>query len=243
MLADFLTHLSNLNYAPSSITSFISAISFVHKLLGVTDPANEFIIKQALKGARRMAGSRDGRLPITRALLVDIINAAVKTLLCNFTKTRFVAMCSLAFHALLRLGEMTNSENNLMLLDVKVETGRIIFQFRFYKHSQGVQSTHNIPALPGSLSCPVENMSKFLALRGRSQGPLFTTVYATAVDRRVFSAELRTVIQKLGLDPKRYTSHSFRIGAASSLAAEGESDAQIRQAGRWVSSAFLSYIR
>ena len=86
-------------------------------------------------------------------------------------------------------------------------------------------------------------MSKFLALRGRSQGPLFTTVHATAVDRRVFSAELRTVIQKLGLDPKRYTSHSFRIGAASSLAAEGESDAQIRQAGRWASSAFLSYIR
>ncbi len=60
-------------------------------------------------------------------------------------------------------------------------------------------------------------------------------------------AKLNAAIKKLatvfGLDPKRYSSHSLRIGGASALAAAGAPDYIIQLMGRWKSTAFLKYIR
>ena len=44
-------------------------------------------------------------------------------------------------------------------------------------------------------------------------------------------------------DPRRYSSHSFRKGGASSLQAAGVGDAAIRLLGRWKSDAFNLYVR
>ena len=130
-----------------------------------------------------------------------------------------------------------------MLSDIHIGKNQIVVQFRSFKHSQGILSTHNISAKPESHTCPLRTLSAFLTLRGAHPGPLFTTPNKSAVNCRDFANELRTVVLHLGLNEKRYTPHSFRIGGASSLAAAGASDAQIRQAGRWASSAFLNYIR
>ena len=230
-------------YAPATVTSFISAISFVHKLLGLQDPGESHTIKKMLQGFRRMAGQPDGRLPITEGILLSILNAAKSVFPCAITCARFSDMCSLAFYALLRPGEITESHNNLQFSDAHLDRDKIIIQFRSFKHSQGALSTHTITAKPGSPACPLRSMSNFMIFRGNKPGPLFTTTNNKAVGRRDFAKELRSVIQFLGMDIKRYTPHSFRIGGASSLAAAGASDAQIRQAGRWASSAFLNYIR
>ena len=47
----------------------------------------------------------------------------------------------------------------------------------------------------------------------------------------------------MGLDHRRFTSHSLRIGGASALAAAGMPDWFIKKMGRWKSLAFLQYIQ
>jgi hypothetical protein len=54
---------------------------------------------------------------------------------------------------------------------------------------------------------------------------------------------VRNVASLLSLDSTRYSSHSFRIGGASVLAAAGVPDYIILKIGRWKSLAFLDYIR
>ncbi len=49
--------------------------------------------------------------------------------------------------------------------------------------------------------------------------------------------------QAITLDPKAFSGHSFRIGAASTAAAVGLNDSTIQQAGRWKSNTFRTYIR
>jgi hypothetical protein len=54
---------------------------------------------------------------------------------------------------------------------------------------------------------------------------------------------IRKVADLLSLDSSRFSSHSFRIGGASVLAAAGVPDYIILKIGRWKSLAFLDYIR
>ena len=46
------------------MTSYLSAIGYAHKLAGVNDPTETAIIRQILKGYRKLAPVRDVRLPI-----------------------------------------------------------------------------------------------------------------------------------------------------------------------------------
>ena len=46
-----------------------------------------------------------------------------------------------------------------------------------------------------------------------------------------------------GWTKRLFSSHSFRAGAASSMAAMGFGDEDIQSVGRWSSRAFLEYIK
>ena len=46
-----------------------------------------------------------------------------------------------------------------------------------------------------------------------------------------------------GVDITQYSGHSFRIGAASTVAAVGIEDPLIKTLGRWESTVYLSYVR
>jgi hypothetical protein len=54
---------------------------------------------------------------------------------------------------------------------------------------------------------------------------------------------LRTMARMYGLDEKRVSSHSLRIGGATALAAAGMHEYEIKQMGGWKSDVFLDYAR
>lgn len=70
-----LIHLYSSQFSEGTISSHISAFSYVHKLLGLPDPSQMFIVKILLRGCYKMGRSVDSRLPITRDILKKIINA------------------------------------------------------------------------------------------------------------------------------------------------------------------------
>ena len=73
--------------------------------------------------------------------------------------------------------------------------------------------------------------------------PLFAYADGSVMLRREFDALLKRLLLFSGFNPKVFKGHSFRIGAATSAALRGDSDAKIRAAGRWASDAFRKYIR
>ena len=94
-----------------------------------------------------------------------------------------------------------------------------------------------LPGLPGgslmqvSASSPTWGWSLFIHL---DRSPL-TKFQVNQV--------LKKGLQLKGFPHQSYSTHSFRIGAATSAAANGFSDEEIQSLGRWRSSAFQRYIR
>lgn len=94
-----MSHLYSLNYAASTVTSYLSAIGYAHKLAGVGDPTETAIIRQILKGYRKLVPAHDVRLPITLPILKQIINSFKHTTATAYQSKLLSAMSSLAFFA------------------------------------------------------------------------------------------------------------------------------------------------
>ena len=66
ILAPFIALLHSRSYSSSSVTNYISAISYVHKPAGVAGPTEAPpLIIQILKGYWKLTPVNDVRLPIT----------------------------------------------------------------------------------------------------------------------------------------------------------------------------------
>lgn len=252
VLALFISYLYSLKYASSSVTTYVSAIGYVHKLAGVHDPTETSIIIQLLKGYRKLAPVRDVRLPITLPLLRQVIQSLEFTTSSAYQKRLLSALCSLAFFSFLRIGELTTStgqHDNLIMLsqldrliDRQGKVQALQLSLYQYKHSNPGQP-FVIYIYPENICCPVQLILDYISLRGYTQGPLFCWPDGRPISRAYFIEQLNAALKFNNLDSSLYKAHSFRIVAASWAAAKGFSDSQIRLLGRWKSNAFLRYIR
>ena len=247
----FIAHLHNTGLAPASIISYVSAISYFHKINGFQDPSKNFIISRLLLGAQKLRTVSDVRLPVTLPVLIKLVSAVPTVIASRYKQLMLSAMMILAFKAYLRVGEMVpgsarSVQNCLQRHDVTIDGTLISVFFRHFKHSskQGSQSLHIHGGLiPSSNISPATTISQFLDVRGTIPGPLFAYMDGTPMLRREFDLSLKHLLELCNLSSKVFKGHSFRIGAATSAALRGDSDAQIRAAGRWSSDAFRKYIR
>lgn len=102
---NFIGHLFSVNYSPSSISSYISAIGYVHTILNMHDPTKAFITKKILKGCQSSVPTKDTRLPITRDILQKL-NTLAHTAPQYSLRIHLHALFLIAFHALLSLWEV-----------------------------------------------------------------------------------------------------------------------------------------
>ena len=162
------------------------------------------------------------------------------------------AMCSLAFFAFLRIGEITinsSDHSNLIMLpqleQLVSSHGQVTalqLTISEYKHS-ATGRPFVIYIHKEQSCCPVKTILDFISARGTVHGPLFCWPDWAPIKRHFFVEQLSRPLRFCNLDPAFYKSHSFRIGAATWAAAKGFTDTQIRQLGRWKSNAFVNYIR
>jgi len=247
----FIAYMFQHQYAPSTANTYVSALGYCHRLVGAPDPSKVFWVVEMLKGYKKLGIRIDSRLPITLPILRNIIEVTPSLCSTAYNAFLFKAMCTTAFFAFLRVGEITHCPRSPTVLQVKqvvkledLSGDTVGFKIRFddFKHSYN-QPNISITLLRRSDICPVQSLLDYLVHRGLADGPLFRTLEGCAVSRNMFSDFLSSVFQSCGLDSSKYKGHSFRIGAATFAASCGLSDAQIRALGRWKSDAFRKYIR
>ena len=215
-LSLFLAHLVSKGLAASTISTYISAIGYVHKLNGLSDPTASFIVRKLLSACHKSAPRIDHRLPITKRLLGRLIKALKHTTCSYFDRLLYSAMFTLAFHAFLRIGEMTlngsTQNHNLQLHQLSLASDNLQVCFLHYKHSSGSPFQLIIKAQQNKEICAVFHLRNYLAARGHDPGPIFMYPPGSAVSRAIFCKQLQQAINFCGLDPARFKSHSFRIG-------------------------------
>ena len=118
-------------------------------------------------------------------------------------------MCSLAFYAFLRIGEITSVSKQgapsplqyyqlTKLLNAAGELTAFKVTFGKFKHSYN-ERPFSVVVSRHSHSCPVDLLSKYLALGGSGPGPISITVDGWPVSRSKFSQHLSIAIQLCGL--------------------------------------------
>lgn len=244
----FVAFLYNKGMSASSISTYLSAMGFLHKINGMSDPADTFLTRKLLVGLRRKKVTFDLRLPITRDILYNLLDALPHTCASVYNRSLFSAMFLLAFAAFLRVGEMTSSgqlpSNNITLSNIVMYNDSMkLSLYRYKHHYTGPPHVMQIRGDSLSKHCPVLAMKNFLAQRGSKCGALFMLCGGKPVTRTFFHSILKQSLGFCNLDCSRYKGHSFRIGAATSAMLAGYSDVQIRHLGRWHSDAFRRYIR
>lgn len=244
----FLTQLTQKGLAYRTITTYTSAISFVHKMGQHRDPTSTFVVHKTLQGIQNQASRTTGRQlsPITRDILNKLVSALPAAQNSPYDQRLWTAVFTLTYHACLRAGEVVCSnttEHTLSLDQVRLTTDSIHIKFQSYKHTRTPTPTMVLPQDYDSICCPVQALRQYLQLRGISPGPLFIDENRIPIDRQRLSATLKSSIQLIGLNPANYNTHSFRIGRATQLAQDNHTHSTIQATGRWHSSAYLRYIR
>ena len=89
--------------------------------------------------------------------------------------------------------------------------------------------------------CPVRNLLTYINQRKVKTGPLFTYTDNSLLTRRRLNSLLKNAIPSSNASP--VSSHSLRIGVATTAASGGFPRWLIQQLGRWTSDCFRSYIQ
>jgi len=147
------------------------------------------------------------------------------------------------YHLALRISEICNYTGNthhaIRLEDVTItSTGKVEITLFSYKHSTK-PIKYKINKNPQFL----HYLNTYIKHRKPKKGTLMLHQSGAKLGRHFVAKQLKKDIKKLGLDPERYNTHSFRSGRATDLAREGKSDRQIAAIGRWKSNAFQAYIK
>ncbi|XP_011407978.1 PREDICTED: uncharacterized protein LOC105315143 [Amphimedon queenslandica] len=217
-------------------------------------------LKQIIKGVavlreRDGSTSRRGRLPVTPNILrwmraVWLRGSQEE----GYSHVMLCAVLRVTFFIFSRSGEMTVLEGALFdprvhldIQDISVDREgqlRVVsIRLKKFKTDQEGRGATLIFGRTGNELCPVSALIQYIKLRGTKPGPLFQWKDGTPLSCTRFVGEVQNVSLEAGLPARKFTGHSFLIGAATTAATLGVEDSKIQTLGRWKSSAFLSYIR
>lgn len=256
-LSLFSAHLSNKGLQASTVKSYLAAVRHTQIALGLGDPKIGDMpqLEYVLKGLKRKT-TRNGtrtRLPIT-PIEMRILKQVWESQGTSHDTAMLWAASSLCFFGFLRSGEaVAPSESSydpqvhLLLSDVRIDsrTDPQVMEVRI-KASKTDPFRKGVTLHLGRTGmdlCPLSAVLGYLSFRGGGDGPLFRFKNGKFLTRERLVTELRRALEAGGIAAAQYAGHSFRIGAATSAAEAGISDALIKTLGRWQSSAYTLYIR
>ncbi len=233
---------------PSTIATYLSAISFVHKMNNYPDPCDNFVVHKMLAGVSKLSSTdKQTRLPITLPILHKLLHAIEVLEPVIYKQLLYKSMFLFAFHACCRVGELTKSgsaQHWLEYHNIVLEHDSFTVNFTSYKHKKPGHCPKIIVHAQNSQFCPVRALKAYLTYRGHFPGPLFCLSDYQPINRSQFTNILNNCLAFLDLHNSRLTSHSFRIGRATLGLEQGMTLEQLLMLGRWKSiSALTKYLK
>ena len=259
-LAAFVASLAKEGVSYASLKVYLAAIRHYQIKNGQGDPGISRMVRldYIMKGIRRdgalKSNPRKERQPITPALLSRLFSVWERQSNIRNSKMLWAASC-LAFFAFLRVGEFTTpgvaqfeEKIHLSVSDISVDRlDAPTMVFITLKQSKTDQLRKGITIVLGRTNktplCPVSALLSYLVVRGMAPGPLFVWGDGQFLTRAHFVKEVKQALELVGADASNFNGHSFRIGAASTAAANGMEDSVIKTLGRWESDAYHRYIK
>ena len=250
-LMEYCVFLHNKGLVTGTIKGKLAGLSFSAKLHGWSDTTADGRIRRMLEGWSRLAHREpDSRRPITPELLRGLRGQWNSICSSQYEQCLFHATALTAFNGAFRMAEVLakakadTTRTALWRSDLACsEQGAVIFP-RKSKTDQKGQGAR-VELHPSTLSeiCPVKALLDYLALRGERSGYLFCHTDGGPLTIYQFWTIAKKALLALGLDGFRFGTHSFRIGAASTAAASGFKEQDIKAIGRWRSKAYKTYVR
>lgn len=236
----------------SSIKVYLSGIRALHIDQGFPDPLADCLrLQRVVRGIKRCQGTpSSNRLPITDDLMLVIWQSLDVGLPDH---QMFWAACSLGYFGFLRASEFTvpnlssfSASLHLSVQDIAGNSSSAPSSMRIR-----IKGSKTDPFRKGSFVhiglgrhplCAIQAMMPYLASRGDAPGPLFLFTSGQPLTRSNLTDWLRQIMASAQI-PGNFSSHSFRIGAATVAARNGVPDHLIQTMGRWSSNAYQLYIR
>ena len=227
-LAGFLQH--------SSIKVYLSGVRALHIEQGFADPLHNCLrLQRVIRGTQGSPSS--SCLPITDELMLVIWKSLNLQLPdhCKFW-VAFTVPSLASFSPSVHLGVQD------LALDSSTAPSCIRVTIKASKTDPFRKGCSIHIGLGKYPLCAVHASLAYLAIRGDGPGPLFLCQNGQPLSRTLLTNWLRQIMASAGISGN-FSSHSFRIGAATVAGRNGIPDHLIQELGRWKSSAFQSYIR
>lgn len=232
----------------SAIDKKLAGLAFLFKLQGQRDYTKEFWVRQAVKGYRKEHRKRDGRRPVSFTMLQGLFFHISSICVSEYESALFRAAFALAFYGALRVSEIVSpskrAQGGLQWADLECSKDSVRIWITRSKTDQlgkGVQL--EVFRILESTVCPVRAVQSFRDLRPRLSGSFLMHADGLALSKFQFIAVFKKCLVAAGYDPNSYSSHSFRIGAATEAAKAGLNAEAVKRIGRWDSDRFRLYIR
>ena len=244
----FLASLMRQHFSHSHVTKVLAGISFYFRLLGLKPCSDYFSVRQALKGYRRGNCSKDERRPISLDILSGLCRATSAVCFSDYEALLFRTAFALAYFGAFRISELIPANkkgvSGIRLEHVVLDRERVHIWLSCSKTDQGGRGRWvELKVQDGLATCPVALVKQFLGVRPPGGGNFLTHLDLLPLTKYQFDAVLKRSLGIMGLAAYKFSSHSFRIGAASEAARAGVPEGDIKALGRWKSNCYQVYVR
>ena len=237
-----------------TIKNYLNGVKLLHLYTGHNCPKfNNFQISLVLKGVARMNPHTPKRvLPITPTILLQIHSLLSKN--DSFEASIWCAFI-FGFFLMARKSNLVpktehsfDPDKHLCRNNIFFNESGLIVVFRWSKTNQFGERIIQVPitAIPNSPLCPVQAYTNMITLvPANERSPAF--VYYNkkgklkTITHQLFTATLRKMLTRCGIQPESYSGHSFRRGGASWAFSKGVPGELIQIHGDWHSDAYKLY--
>jgi site-specific recombinase XerD len=228
----------------STLTRRLSAISQAHQTAGFETPAQSPLVRQVMKGIRRVNGTaQEGKSPVKVEHL--------RTIMAEMNPSRPIdvrdrALLLVGFAGAFRRSELVG----LDIEDLEFDDNGLVIHLRRSKTDQtGEGRDVGIPYGSTPATCPVRALKDWLAVLKADKGPVFRVVnrHGKIFDKQLSAKAVALVVKRLtagrGIEGN-FSGHSLRAGLATAAASAGVPERAIMaQTGHRSLATMRKYIR